>query len=336
MMADRRVTLLAALLVAAFVFSAAADDMDEARRDIERERYESAEVKLVDIARNTNGQEKQEALYLLAGLKSSPAEAEIIYEELSRLDPASVWSDRAQLELAKIQYSVGNYQTALTILESSGACRTSDEACFFMGLSAALLKRYPEAEEVLSRVRRGRYSTWAALSLAEIDMQTDRVDAACDRYRSISRSSVSPIAMYRYGECLEKKGDSDDARRIFSDIVSSFGQTPEAVLAEQKLEILATPVAVQAPDQADNDANTPLESGYTIQFGSFQDRTNAIKLASELKAKLPGVRIDSDLVRNTEVHRVRYGYFRTRRDAQKKANDISNIVRDPISILTLP
>ncbi|MDH3217063.1 MAG: SPOR domain-containing protein, partial [Candidatus Krumholzibacteria bacterium] len=83
-------------------------------------------------------------------------------------------------------------------------------------------------------------------------------------------------------------------------------------------------------------AETPLTSGFTLQFGSFQDRVNAIKLAAELKQQLPDIRIDSDLVHYKEVHRVRVGYFTTRNEAQKRADELQGVIHESISIMTLP
>lgn len=308
--------------------------IESARKDISRLRFDRAESELVDVARAAKGGKKQEALFLLAGLKKSVSEAEIIYQEVVRIDIGSAWAREAQVELAKIQYALGDYDRAFDILDVSGACRGSEEACFFQGLSALMLKRYSEAESKLSRVRRGRYQSWAFLALAEIEMGTNRADGACRKYERMSRSYISPTAMYRYGECLERDGKSDDATDVFRDLIETFRSTPEAVLATQKIEVLERKAGI-------HDVLSPAHSRgelvgtYTIQFGAFYDRTNAIRLASELKREIPGVRIDSDLVDNREIHRVRVGQFRTREEAQLEAEAINRRVREPVTIMTL-
>ena len=106
------------------------------------------------------------------------------------------------------------------------------------------------------------------------------------------------------------------------------------MLASQKLEVFASAESQPVLEPAQEEA--PLRSGFTIQFGAFHDRTNAIKLMAQLKSKLPGVRIDSELLHYKEVHRVRFGYFATREEAQRKANDIASQTSEPISIMTLP
>jgi TolA-binding protein len=327
---------LCGMLLAATAISAPAASIEDAREDIARLRYQRAEQQLVEFARSAHGEEKQEALFLLAGLKSSVTEAQIIYEEVIAIEASNDWGENAQIELAKIQYAVGDYNQALDILHRSSACRHSEEACYFEGLSAVMLERYGEARESLSRVRRGDYRPWAYLALAEIDSHTENAVEACRKYRAMARSGLSPTAMYRYGECLETEGDREEATVVFESIVREFGSTPEAVLAAQKLAALAT--AFQHPSLEPKGASREiaLESGFTLQFGAFYDRGNAIKLMAELKRMVNGVRVDSDLVGSKEIHRVRVGYFATRAEAQHKADELRRQIDDPISIMTLP
>ena len=325
------------LLVAAIVAigDTAAAGLRDARRDISALRYDSAERELVEVARETDGEEKQEALFLLAGCKASVDEAEMIYREIIDIDSRSPWAERAQVEMAKIQYAVGRYTDALQILETSTACRHSEEACYFQGLSAIMLKQYGAAREPLERVRSGNYRPWAYLALAEIDMNTADSDGACRRYEAIARSGLSPTGMYRYGECLEKQGDVDRATQVFTSIVRDFPSTPEAVVAAQKLNAFAgtTPKPVLRP--AEEPTDPAIRDGFTLQFGAFHARENAIKLMAELKEAVPGVRIDSDLVDFREVHRVRVGYYRTRDEASKRAEELRLTIDEPITIMTL-
>ena len=142
------------------------------------------------------------------------------------------------------------------------------------------------------------------------------------------RSPVAATAKYRYGECLEKEGDVAGARGIYEQVRSEYAQTPEAILAGEKLEALRA--GAREKSEAESGAAAPADggdksaaSGFTLQFGSFGDRANAIKLAAELKGKVPGVRIDSELVNFKEVHRVRSGYFKTRAEAERMAEEIA-------------
>jgi len=325
------------LAVAAGV--ARADLLDDARRDIRAQRFDDAEASLVRAARDSEGRERQEALFLLAGLKTSVSEAQIIYQEVIDLDPGSEWGADAQLELAKIEYAVGHYDRAFNILEAGELCGGRDpEACYFKGLSASQLNRYEIAADAFSRVRHGRFESWAHIALAEIDMNENRMDEACRQYRSMSRTAISPTAMFRYGECLEKMGDGREATEVFERLLRDFPDTQEALLAREKVDVLTRQPSAQTSERPEVSGARPADiptNGFTLQFGAFHDRANAIRLAAELKRKLPGVRIDSDLVNYKEVHRVRFGYFRTREEAQKKGEEISAVVAEPFSIMTL-
>jgi tetratricopeptide (TPR) repeat protein len=153
----RRILILSTFVITLQSVPAFAGRLDDARRDMARLRYDEAESALVDIARSARGGDKQEALYLLAGLKKTIPEAEIIYQEVIRIDTDNRWAIAADIELAKIQYALGNYDNVLEILDSSSACGSSDEACYFEGLSAVMLKRYEIAKEKLSKVKSGKY-----------------------------------------------------------------------------------------------------------------------------------------------------------------------------------
>jgi len=158
----------------------------------------------------------------------------------------------------------------------------------------------------------------------------------------MARSARNPTAMYRYGECLEEQGDVAGATQVFEEVAGTFEETPEALLAAEKLEALQSARASEGERPDDSQAATdegnapPVTSGFTLQFGSFHDRANAIKLASELKRNLPGVRIDSDLLDFKEVHRVRFGYFKSRTEAERKAEEIARQTGEPCTIMALP
>ncbi len=312
--------------------------LDRAENYLREARYAEAESTLSVLSRSSSGDVLQHSLFLLAGLRSSVADAGRIYRRVIDVDPDGDWAKRSQLELSKIQYALGNYGESFQILSDSRACDVSEEACLFEGLSAIMLERYREARKPLASIRRGKLKTWAYLSLAEVETGLDRQAEACARYESLANAMISPTALYRYGECLENRGEIEQASEEYEEIISNFGGTPEAVLAAEKLHRFAAPPAeVIVPDtpQAAQDVAV-LTSGFTIQFGSFRDRGNAIKLAAKIKRVYPGARIDSDLINYREYHRVRYGYYRTRDEAQAKGKKIARDMNEDFTIMTLP
>ena len=332
-------------LVAALSSPARPDErqLERARDDIRALRYADAESTLSDVVASTRGETRNESLFLLAGLKSSVAEASRIYNRIIDDDPGGEWAKRAQLELSKIQYALGDYGESLRILEDSRACDVSDEACLFQGLSAIMVKRYRDARRPLGSIHKGKLRTWAYLSLAEVETGMNRPDEACTRYESLASAMIIPAALYRYGECLENKGDVEGAENEYERIIKNFRDTPEAVLAAEKLSRLAeqsaAPPVAAAADTVDTEALPPEEgitSGFTIQFGSFRDRGNAIKLSAKIKRVYPGVRIDSELIDYREHYRVRYGYYKTREEALARAEEIARNIGEDYTIMTLP
>lgn len=342
------VRLLIVVAVLAVVCPARAQDVsdliDRARRDARADRYDDAEADLRLALPIARGDERNEVRYRLAALLRDADEATTLYREIVDDDPGGEWAKRACLELAKIQYALGNYSQAYSLLSDSDACDVSDEACLFSGLSAIMLERFGAARAPLERVRQGRLRTWAFMSLAEVDMGLDHPEQACDRYASLASALISPTALYRHGECLEDRGDVAGARREYREIIRSFRDTPEAVLAAEKLQLIQEPSQRTQREKADERALVPeshegvarLEEGFTLQFGSFRDRGNAIKMAAKIKRVYPGVRIDSELVNYREYHRVRYGYFHTRDEARAKGEEIAKQINIDYTIMTLP
>jgi cell division septation protein DedD len=340
-MKGRSVVVLALLWGAAVGLSptrAGNELLERARRDIQDHRYANAESTLAVLTASARGKDLHESIFLLAGLTSDASEATRLYRRIISDDPGGDWAKRAQLELSKIQYALGNYEESYRILEDSRACDISDEACLFQGLSAIMLKRYTQARRPLSSIRRGKYSTWAYLSLAEVESGMNHRRQACDRYEALASAMILPAALYRHGECLENSGDVDGAEEEYRHIIESFRDTPEAVLAAEKLSRLAERVDTESSAApADTaEAQEAFETGFTIQFGSFRDRGNAIKLSAKIKRVFPGVRIDSELINYREYHRVRYGYFKTREEAQAKAEQIAREINEDYTIMPLP
>ena len=298
---------------------------------MEEGRIGQADSMFARAASMAEGDERAEALYLRAGVVRSGREAQAIYRQLLETAPNGEYAARAEIELAKIQFASGLYEGAYATLHESDACAESEEACLFEGMSAVMLHRYEDARPALERVRKGKNKTWAALSLAEAAGAAGQNDAACAEYEALARARVSPAAWYRHAECLERAGDKDGAKKEFAALSEAFPQTPEAVRAAEKNAMAAAPAPVPAPSPsqpapvADRDAK-PRGSGFTVQFGSFGDRANAIKLAAEIKRTYPAVRIDSELVNYREVFRVRCGFYASREDAVAAGDEMSKAI----------
>jgi tetratricopeptide (TPR) repeat protein len=320
----------------------ARDDFDDvvrrAKRDLEAGRYVAADSGFARAAEIASGDDRAEALYLRAGVVRSGTEAEALYRRVVDEHMGSEWGRPAAFELAKIMYSMGRYEGARGVIAAADLCAWSEDACLFDGMAAVMLRRFDEAGVSLERVKRGRQKTWASLALAEAQAGMGNQEAACERYQSLARARVNPTAWYRYGECLEAAGDEDAARREYDQLAEEFPQSPEAVRVAGKF---APPVPVAepafgSPAGEDEKGKAALGgTGYTLQFGSFSERANAIKLASEIKKRYPGVRIDSELVNYREVFRVRYGQYATREECQAAGEAMSREIEERFTVMPI-
>ena len=319
----------------------AGDFIKRGKRAAEEGRIGEADSMFARAVSMAEGNEREEALFLRAGVVRSGREAQTIYRQLLDTAPTGEYAARAQIELAKIQFASGLYEGAYATLHESNACEESEEACLFEGMAAIMLHRYDEARPALVRVSRGKNKTWAALSLAEAVDGSGQDAAACAQYDALARARVSPAAWYRHAECLERGGDRVAAKKEFEALSEAFPQTPEGVRAAERNAIAATPAPAPGPASsspapvADRDEK-PRGSGFTVQFGSFGDRANAIKLSSEIKKTYPNVRIDSELVNYREVFRVRYGFYASREAAVEAGEEMSKALGEPHTIMPIP
>ncbi len=337
---------VAAVVAAAPSRSARAGDGARARAQISAARRAlaagarvRAETLLVDALREAPRPQRAEAAFLLAGIVRDGRRAEGLYRRCIEADPGGPWARRARLEIARIAYATGRYGSARAALAAADACAASESACLLEGLAALEDGDDEAARRTLGRVRPGRERIWAELALAELEARAGDARSACRRYEALARAHVSPTAMFRWGECLENAGRSRDARSVYRDIVEEFAGTPEAVRARAKLEPAGAAASGPGRAPAARPVNAEpvgrLERGFTIQFGAFGDRGNAIRLAARLRRVQPGIRIDTELVRYREVHRVRYGYFTTREDAERKAREIAARIDEPWTIMPI-
>ncbi len=314
-----------ALVVASPPSTTARDDADDlmhrAQRDAEAGRFVAADSGFARAADAAQGDRRAEALFRRAGVVRSGTIAESLYRTIVDDYREGEWGRPAALELAKIQFAMGRYEGARDVLSGGDLCAWADEACVFDGMAAVMLRRFDEAAAPLASVKRGREKTWATISLAEAEEGAGNHASACERYASLARARVHPTAWLRHADCLQAMGDDESAKRELDALIDAFPYSPEAVRASAKLAPPPPmPAATQFGDDAasEGEAGRPMlgGTGYTIQFGSFADRGNAIKLAAKIKKTYPGVRIDSELINYREVFRVRFGQYATREEAQ--------------------
>lgn len=113
-------TLLAVVLLAgAASGSAAAQDLDEARRMAQQGQVDSARAVLARLLAATPAIDPRypEILYVQGGLAASTAEMQRAFQRVALEYPNSDWADDAILRLAQIEYAVNDPQGALRQVE---------------------------------------------------------------------------------------------------------------------------------------------------------------------------------------------------------------------------
>lgn len=315
----------------------AGDLIRRAKKDLEAGRIVAADSGFALAAQMAEGDERAEAMFLRAGIVRSGKQAEELYQRIANDFVETEWARPAALELVKILYATGRYESARVVIREQDLCAREDQACVFDGMAANMLRDYSAAASSLARVTRGREKQWAAISLAEAQEGLGNDAMACERYADMARSH--PTAWLRHAECIENGGDAEGAKREYEALADAYPYSPEAIRASAKIS--PPPPQVATPPDAGTVPGVPGETpklggtGYTIQFGSFADRGNAIKLAAKIKSVYPAVRIDSELVNYREVFRVRYGQYATRDEAQAAGEAMARQVDERYTVMPI-
>jgi|GEM_PF-1443485 len=305
----------------------------EINRLIGRKKYEEAEAAIREELPGLKGTSYYKGLLILARLITLPARAEMIYEEVvSSGGPKE--STKARIGLAKIYYATGNYEKAADILRHiPQRAGSSDriEARYFSALVYKQLGDYELSRRNLAMVDRGKYMDWSYLTLGELDMQDGRIEDAITRYETIAGSHSNPIAGFKLGECYEIMGQRDKAVSVYRTLLHQFPNSLEAPNAQEKirrLTYLRQAADFDAAGRGGEIERQPEESHpdftpdgpvYTLQFGAFMDRGNAIKYTSNLSGVIRGLRVERVEIAGSIWHRVRYGRFSTREEAVEES-----------------
>ena len=271
------------------------------------------------------------ALLLLARIETDYAKAEMLYRRvLASEDKAA--AGRARLELASMRYATGDYAAALDLLSATaleGSDRDVERGAFFAALCRAQLGDDAGAAAGFERITHGVYAPWSMLARAEIDSRAGRLPAAMEKYESASRSGRHPGALFRLGECFERLGERDKALDTYRALIREHPRSFETAKANEKIQLLTAAKGKARDDKqpgGSEPAGTQLRDvrpgagerrTYTIQFGSFETKANALAVAGKLEGTFRGVRVERFEHEGRVMHRVRVGMYENRESAVK-------------------
>jgi len=299
--------------------------------------YAKAEEIINKSIATLKGRNYYKAILMLANISTSSEKSEKCYMDIiNNGTPREALV--ARVELAKIYYSRDEYSEVLGLLGTLPAKNPSSyyyEALFFKGISYKQLGMVSEARSSFKLIDRGKYLYPGILALAELDMQEGRIENAIERLETIAAEYYDPSAGFKLGECYEIKGDKKKALKIYRTLLTKFPRSLEAPRAKEKVLQLSMPVnemqkREELPKEAKNIEISPegkienAKTQYTVQFGAFSEKTNALRLKKELSSLGLKVWVEEFQLGDMLIYRVRAGRYADRDEAEKKAKEFQN------------
>jgi tetratricopeptide (TPR) repeat protein len=332
---DRAAVLILGLIIAGTTCTRGAS-LRQARRLYRRKRYEEAARIVREELPRLTGRSRNQGLMLLASLETDADRAIELYRRIiSGGEGREILG--ARLELAKIYYATGEYRSAVTAVSSipgDGPTEVRTAALYFRALCWKQLGEWEQAHADLRAIDRGSFLDWSYATLAELDMQAGRIGDAIEKYETIAGSHSNPVAGFKLGECYEIQGDRSRALTVYQTLMRQFPESLEAPKAREKIQMIHRPRrsrgdgrrASEGGERADEEpaAISTRSARYTLQFGAFTERGNALRLADELRRVVQDVRIERAESGGRMLFRVRAGRFETRDDADREATRIQD------------
>ena len=310
--------------------AAAAAGMKSAADLARRRDYAAARrVAAADTARLT-GEDLRKAHLFLAGLETDETRAESLYRRVLAAGPSRE-AAAAAIELAKIAYARGEYRGAIELLSADHGERpsaASDEAGYFRALSLRQIGERARARAEFSRITRGEFGAWSLVGLADIEMEEGRIPEAIALYERAAKTSAHPVARFGLGECYERSGAADRALETFRALAKDLPRSLEAARAAEKVALLARSKDARGREAAQGGGErggargsagsaVPTADRYTIQFGSFGSRANALASVRRIEGVVPAARVESVEIEGRIWHRVRAGVYESKQTAER-------------------
>ncbi|UCE03233.1 MAG: SPOR domain-containing protein [Candidatus Latescibacterota bacterium] len=294
------------LLVAASG-SARAGVIDEARALKRQLHYREASDLLRTEMSNLEGDERAEATLLLASLSTNHKEARRLLREAARASDRHEIRRRVDVELARLDFARGNYNSVRTRLERYD----DDEAGLLLAQAYVALKQPDRAAAILRDLGGSAYAEllrgWAAREMGD-------TRAALERFTSLAQteSDVLPIVLLWKSECEAQLDLRDPALATAALLQRRFPTSAEAVLIEPTLAALRRMKAEPAPAR---------DEAVVLQLGAFEDRSNALRFRDTLPRHIRPVTVDEVRSGARRIYRVHVGPFETRAQAEAWARE---------------
>ncbi len=330
-MMKRKLALAVCLAAIAAAAIGAVSGLKRADDLFKRCDYDRARAAVAGDTSSADRDERADALLMLARLETDYAKAETLYRRVIASENGGA-ADRARLDLATMRYGAGDYAGALDLLAERRveiSNRDAGTGTYFAALCRRQLGDTARAAAEFASITRGAYASWSTIARAEIDARQGRLTEAIAKYESLVRSRRDPVAMFGLAECLERAGERDKALERYRALIEEFPRSFEAGRSNEKVQVLAAPRTKPKEDKqagggetgkpsSRDAAATGSERGeFTIQFGAFGAKANALAVAAKLEGAFRGVRVERFETEGRIMHRVRVGRYESREAAAR-------------------
>jgi TolA-binding protein len=211
---------------------------------------------------------------------------------------------------AQQYYLQGNYQEAIETLEKTLATNpdspSAEKVYYLLALSYLQRKNYLRAGDcfdiIIKEYLQSPLAQAACVKLIDIDLIRDNFNKAlesCDAFLATYPQSdrMSAVLLRQYRAQLGLK-NSSDAQELLVKLKTSYADSPELK------------VAPGMPSQQ-------AAAGFSVQVGSFKDKTNAQNLSDILKKKGFDSFVEEYQVSGDYFFRVRVGKLSSKQEAEQ-------------------
>lgn len=223
------------------------------------------------------------------------------------------------LNIDKVQgyFLAGDYKSAIQegerILANPAQPQDLDKLYYILGLSylkdGNTLRASDIFEIILSEFKDSNFREEAMLGLGDTCLFRGDYAKAKEYYKELlgrnTAAKLQPAVYYRLSQIAAKSGDTQEAKEYIGKLRQDFYYSPESRLSQD----------------IGMSSDSPSDFYYTVQVGSFTNKTNAKILTEKLIQKGYSAFIEESSSREAErIYRVRVGKF----NRQEQAKDLKD------------
>ena len=304
-------------------------ELERATEMVRSERVEEA-VEVIEAALDHAGRREPgrgQALLWLAGLTSDAQRARKLYEEVAEQWPGEAF--RAELELARYHFSVGEYVSArqrlLGMRDRHGGDPGLPEVHHLLGSCELALGQSGLAADAFSMAVSGGDRTpvaaWSQLGLGQALEEAGLVEEATKAFsEAVSRAErdhvgdLLPVALMALAGARHEAGDDAGAEELMGRVVAGGSAlAPEARFALARYRLTSAAIAVS---EAREEEEAPVPLGrWAIQVGAFSEVGKATDLRARLRERGHNIEVVTRDVGGRPFYRVLLGHYPDRASA---------------------